>query len=151
MDLQQLLDNAVATHRSEQLKTSPIMTVGEAIAILENSELEYTNHEDKVSDKHVRFDFGYMRPEGLSSWRGIYAELAIGYSEESVEVTAKEFLEELKESVGKSYTGYKGGDFVMGKATPLHVDNYGHCTDTALVAIEVRQFDVLLRTWGLEE
>lgn len=151
MDLQSMLDNAVAAQRAEELKTSPIMTLGEAIAILENAELQYIDYEKQVTDKSIVFDFGYMKPDGLASWRGIYAELAIGYSEDGDYPLAKDFLAELKEAVGKTYEGYKGGDFTMGKATPLHVDNYGHSSSTALVAIEVRDYDVLLRTWALDD
>jgi hypothetical protein len=151
MDLQTLLDNAVVASRAEELKSSPIMTLGEAIAILESSELTYASYEKKLTDKMVQFDFGYMHPDGVDSWRGIYAELAIGYSEESGGVTAKDFLKQLKDAVGATFTGYKGGDFMMGKATPLHVDNYGHCSSTALVGISVDDYGVTLRTWKLEE
>jgi hypothetical protein len=33
----------------------------------------------------------------------------------------------LTEAIGKTYTGYKGGEYVMGKVTPVWVANYGNC------------------------
>ena len=37
----------------------------------------------------------------------------------------KDFLKILKMSSGKYFVGYKGGDFTMGKPTPIWVANYG--------------------------
>lgn len=159
MDFQKFLDNAVAAGRAESLKSSPQMTVGEAIATLENSKLTYES-DGEERDKHVYFDFEYLFPTGLDSWRGSYAELAItfdwsdryAYNDENKPKapTGKEFLTWLKKTVGKTYTGYKGGDFTMGKNTPLWVANYGNSGDTGLVAIEVDDFGITLRTWKCE-
>ena len=60
MDLQTVLNNAVAAARAKRLKTSPQLTLGELILKLEAVE-------DKTSE--VRIDFGYFRPVGLLAWQ----------------------------------------------------------------------------------
>lgn len=155
MDLQTLLDNTMKAARSDTLKSSPQMTLGEAIAVLENSKLTYES-DGKVKEKTVYFDFEYLFPTGLDSWRGSYAELAIEFDwadrsdNDKQPPTGKEFLKWLKEAVGKTYTGYKGGDFTMGKTTPLWVANYGNSGETGLVAIDVKDYGITLRTWKCE-
>jgi hypothetical protein len=96
--------------------------------------------QDEIKKKYndeanVRFDFGSAIFTGLSSWRGSYSELATNYSFngygdikgykkelsstfEPKPLTVNKFLVMLKEAVGKTYQGWKGGDFVMGKNTP---------------------------------
>lgn len=150
MDLQTLLNNAVKAERAERLKSSPQLTLGEVIAVLESSELEYENHKGTIEPKHVRFDFEYIFPTGLDSWRGSYDELAITFSIEGKPPTGKEFLDWLKESVGKSYEGWKGGEYTMGKSTPLWVANSGNSGQTALVRVDVDDFGIKLNTLDIE-
>lgn len=153
MDFQKMLDNAMKASRLDSMATSAQMTVGEAIAVLENSQLTYES-DGKENDKYVSFQFEYVYPTGLDSWRGSYAELAINFDwadrispKQSEQPTAKEFLGWLKECIGKTYTGYKGGDYVMGKNTPLWVANYGNSGETGLIGIDVDDFGVTLYTW----
>lgn len=115
MDLQSILTNAVQAKRSEDMKTSSQLTLGELILKLE-----------AVKDKKlpIVFDGGKYKPTGLDSWRGSYCELAIEYGKEN-KYTVQSFLKELKKTIGKTFTGYKGGDFLMGKTTPIWVANYG--------------------------
>jgi len=156
MDFQEMIDNKIKADRTESLKGSPQMTLGESIAVLESSELiaEDGDH------KHVAFDFEYLFPTGIDSWRGSYDELAISfgsgdfytgeYKDRPQPPTATEFLSWLKEAVGKTYTGYKGGDYVMGKSTPLWVANYGNSGSTGLVGIKIDDFEVKLVTADCE-
>lgn len=129
------------------------MTLGQTITRLEQSELTYDSN-GKRHDKYVTFDFGGLVPSGLSSWRGEYAELAINFTggtyEDREVVTALKFLERLKEAVGKKYTGWKGGEFMMTETTPLWVDNDGCYTHTALVGVDINEYGVTLRTWKLD-
>lgn len=127
MDMQLILTNAVGMARQARLKNSPQMLLGELIIKLEN-------FKDKEKE-NVRFDFEYVFPTGLDSWRGSYAELAINFAIDGEAPTIEKFLSQCKEAVGKTYQGYKGGDFVMGKQTPLWVANYGNSGDTALVGV----------------
>ena len=141
MDFQTILSNAVAAKRAEELKNSPQLLLGEMILKLE-----------AVKNKNLPLFIDLMdkRPKGIDSWRGIYAELAIqtedfgSYQTEEVEhtfgdgnvfhkhksigkenPTVAEWIDVLKEAVGKTFTGYKGGDFTMGKGTPVYLAEYG--------------------------
>ena len=59
------------------------------------------------------------------SYRGDYSHLAICSG--SVPTTVGEVLEKARAAVGAKFVGYKGGDFVMRRDTPLWVSNYGDC------------------------
>jgi len=38
----------------------------------------------------------------------------------------EEWIEVLKQAIGKRFTGYKGGDFLMGKNTPVWLAEYSN-------------------------
>lgn len=113
-DFQTMMDNAMAASRANRQKNSPQMLLGEMIAKLESVS----------QDKNIVFDFDGIRPCGLDSWRGIYAELAISW-EKGGETKVADFLADCKDAVGSTFQGYKGGDFQMGKSTSLWISNYG--------------------------
>lgn len=154
MDLQTILKNAVSAKRAEDMKTSAQLTLGELILKMEGKDLSKT----------VVFDDGKHFPTGLSSWRGSYDELALEYSDgQGIEssykpMTGADFVEKLKKAVGETYTGYKGGDFVMGKTTPVWVANYGSCEgfreetedghETAIVDIVETDDAIVLQTFN---
>lgn len=154
MDLQTILQNAVAAKRAEEMKTSAQLTLGELILKMEG----------KSPEKPVVFDDGEHFPTSLSSWRGSYCELAIEYNEYDTEkpMNAGDFAEKLKGALGKTYTGYKGGDFTMGKTTPVWVANHGNVSgfrndkkaeyndDTAIVDIVETDNAVVLQTFSTE-
>lgn len=83
------------------------MNLGELIERLEN-----------IPDDLV-FPNGFGEP---MSWRGVYAELAFNPENN---VTAGSMLENAKSAVGKTFTGYKGGDFMMTLDTDVHIASYG--------------------------
>lgn len=64
--------------------------------------------------------------------------------------TVKEFLDLAKETVGKTFTGWKGGDFVMGKNTPLWVANAGDVGSTGIVGFKDNDYEVILQTGTCE-
>ena len=136
MDFQTVLSNAVAAGRAERLKTSPQLTLGELILKLEAAK-------DKTVD--VRFDFAWFRPRGLRSWRGSYSEIAIEWDEKT-ETKVQWLIDELKAAIGKTYEGYKGGDFTMGKNTPVWVDNYGDASHTGVVDVLDNGYVVIIET-----
>lgn len=89
---------------------------------------------------HVCFDWGRAIPTTLDSYRGFYNQLALGYEaggeyHATVRKTVGDFLTELKEAVGKEYTGWKGGEYTMNEETPVWVDNPGSCCGTAIVEV----------------
>lgn len=111
-----MISNAMKAKRADDMLTSQQLTLGEIILKLE-----------AIPDKKlpVIFDGKRYYPTGIDSWRGSYCELAINYSTTSCHMTAKGFLNLLRNTIGKTLTGYKGGYFLMGKTTPVWVANYG--------------------------
>ncbi len=66
------------------------------------------------------------------SYRGYYEDLAF---ERATGVRpAAELLSECKAAMGQVFTGYKGGDYVMGALTPVWVANYG-CGGVKLITL----------------
>ena len=130
----------VANKRKESFATLHQITLGELIKQLENTELMY----DKNECKSVYFDFGSAIPTDLDSWRGSYDELALGYEltgydrkndAHFIECKADKLLEELKSAIGKTFTGWKGGDFIMDENTPIWVANSGNSGNTGVIGI----------------
>lgn len=154
-DLQSVVNNHMAAARAEQMKTSRQFTLGELILKLEAVSPTFTDHKGEEKDKRVVFNFEYLHPTGLLSWRGLYRELAISFepqrhggddtwSDEAPSV--REFIAALKRAIGRTYEGYKGGDFVMGKTTPVWVANYGNAGNTGVVDITDSTYEVRLET-----
>jgi len=143
MDIQHILDNAVAKARQEELTNSPQLLLGEIILKLE-----------QVKNKKLPLFIDLMdkRPMGINSWRGSYCELAIKtenlgwYNTDIIEYESKEFdyktykqksigkknptveewIDVLKKAIGKTFTGYKGGNYLMSKNTPVWLAEYGN-------------------------
>jgi hypothetical protein len=124
-------------HRNRQLAASGQWTLGELIDALRG-----------VADPtiHVRFDFGHMSPTRLASWRGIYAELALSYESTYEGLTVAELLSQCESAVGRTFEGYKGGDFLMGLRTPIWVSNYGESDDTFVSGLSVTHYAAILHT-----
>lgn len=93
----------------------------------------------RPKDQRVCFDFASLEVTGLASYRGFYDELAIGFAENGKIGTVEGLLEELKLADGMTFEGYKGGDFMMHRETPLWVANYG-CTGSTMV-VGIRECD----------
>ena len=127
--------------RADSFAASDQLTLGEIISKIETI-LDNSTREARIS---VRFDFAYFRPTVLDSWRGIYSELALGYDERG-ETDATDFLDELRSAVGKTFTGYKGGDFTMSRHTPVWVSNNGEACETAVVEVVDAGYQILLMT-----
>ena len=65
----------------------------------------------------IRKGFGHSM-----SYRGDYSQLAFAPFEN---VTVGSMLEEAEYALGKTYQGYKGGDFVMDEYTDVFIAEYG--------------------------
>lgn len=74
-------------------------------------------------DPTIELEMGLGNPH---SWRGNYSELAF---EPKPNMTVGEMLEEAKGAVGKTFTGWKGGEFKMDEYTSVHVDYVGRWSD----------------------
>ena len=112
------------------------LTLGELI-------YELKKYEPK---EEVRFDFGYFEPGAIDSYRGYYEQLAISYREfENARMTVGVLLEMCKNALGNTFTGYKGGDYVMSEDTPLWASNRSDATGTAIVGV-TEELDVVIHT-----
>lgn len=144
------LENAVKASRKDTFDSSDQLTLGELILKFEPI-LE--KQKERKEEAVVVYDFGYLFPTDIGSWRGSYSELALNYvasAGNESQKTVTEFIEMLKETVGKTLTGYKGGDFVMTKNTPVWVSNYGEACHTAIIDVVDNGYEVILIT-GLRE
>lgn len=61
----------------------------------------------------------------LDSYRGYYSDLS--FEPTDTKRTVIEVLSDCRSAMGEVFTGYKGGDYVMGSLTPLWVAHYGSC------------------------
>lgn len=153
MDLQTWFDNTSKQMRDKSFAESPQLTLGEIIEKLERIHLNKDAMIEKYDhEARVEYDFGTAFPTTLDSWRGAYRELALGYElseydgEQFAHKTLTDLLEELKGAIGKTYTGWKGGDFVMDDSTPVWVANSGNAGNTAIVDIVDNEYSVILMT-----
>jgi len=142
MDLQTYIQNAVKASRANTLANSDQLTLGELILKLE----PIVKNQKEGEEATVRYDFEYLFPTTIDSWRGSYDELALNFETQGEEMKVSEFLKMLKECIGKTFTGYKGGDFTMHKGTPIWVANYSHSGNTAVIDVVDNGYVVLLIT-----
>lgn len=83
--------------------------------------------------KIVKFSTG-ENVGGEFSYRGYYSDLCFDTSDR--QKTVGEFLMQADSALGKAYTGYKGGDFVMGEDTPLWKAEYGDCGEAIIEIVD---------------
>lgn len=97
-------------------------------------------------EEEVRFDFGGFIPRNLGSYRGSYDQLALGYDDKWQEpMTVGELQVELRQAVGRTYEGYKGGDYEMTRTTPVWAASSGDSWGTGIVGVR-RDTWVILET-----
>ena len=144
MTIIDLIRQQVAAERGERFQRSDQLSLGSVI-----ERLEKLDPEDRVV-----FDFCNMVPTRLESWRGSYDELALGFVDPSrrgsERVSVAELLERLRLAVGRTYTGWKGGEYVMGLITPVWVANPGDAHNTAIVGVELIDYQVVIQTAYME-
>lgn len=103
--------------------------------------------ENEAEEAIVRFNFGYMHPTTLNSYRGYYCDLALGYAEDDgKEVSVKTLLAMLKGAVGKKFTGWKGGEFRMTTETPVWVASPGDNPGVGIIGVRGDDYLVILET-----
>lgn len=97
------------------------------------------------ADDGLIFDFGGTRPTSLSSYRGYYEDLAVGFSDEGA-ATVGDFLAVLKAAVGESFYGYKGGSYRMSERSTVWVANPSYTSDTFIKGIRACSYMTVLET-----
>lgn len=123
------------------------MTIGELIDALKGVENQTAI---------VEFDFAGTEPTEVDSWRGVYAEPALGWratgysapdqTMHHASMIVAQLIANLEGCIGKVFTGWKGGDYTYGSGDTLHIDNPGDCSNTELVRVEDRGYTVILHT-----
>lgn len=121
---------------SDDLTIWGTLSVGGLIRLLEKRERE----------QMVSFDFGHRRPSGIHSYRGFYDHLAIGHVYGGDDVTVDGLLLSLKDAIGKTFQGWKGGDYRMNAQTPIWCDDAGDASSTAIVGIGSCDYWTILET-----
>lgn len=106
-----------------------------------------TEHGD--DERLVIFDFGAMVPMKLTSYRGYYDHLALGFGDARAPKVG-ELLLELESACGKRFHGYKGGEYVMGLQTPVWAANHDRSTNTAIIGLAIESSIVALLTEYVE-
>lgn len=104
-------------------------------------------------EMEVYYDFcGFMPTLDFRSYRGIYEDLAMGYIKEkdgyrAKALTVKCLRQGLDQVIGREFTGYKGGDFIMEGHTKVWVSGYGESDNTAIVGVNCYgSYQIVLET-----
>lgn len=106
-DIQRMMDEMSAQWRRDRAESQ--MTLGKLIERLESMSPDAT----------VK---GFENPH---SYRGYYTDLAFESSPDTV--TVAKALEICRACMGEEFQGYKGGDYQMGRNTPVWLADYGCC------------------------
>lgn len=120
-------------------------TLGDLISRLENVEDQ---------DKMVFFDFCGCIPTVINSSRGFYRDPALGWSGTGYSSAGSAYsnssvsalVERLKWSLGRTYTGWKGGEYTYDTNSRLWVDNPGDWNSTYITEVS-ESYVVVLRTY----
>ena len=131
MDVQKLFD--AMSDACRQTRSQYHLTLGNMIEILR----------DQPKDRLVRVS-GTLYPCKARSYRGYYSDLAFEIT--SDRITCEEFLKECDSALGKTFEGFKGGDFIMGKDTPLWISEYGVSSGIAVVGSGIIDNELVLMT-----
>ncbi len=94
-----------------------------------------------VEDNNHRYHG--MFPYNTNSYRGNYNELAIEVSHTCM--TLSNFLKKMKDSLHRTYSGYKGGDFYMYEDTFVWVAEYGLSSNMAVVDVVLAEDKQLIK------
>ena len=136
MNIQEIQEK-VAQIRKENFNKSNQLSLGKLIEEIKSCGIWRAEKQPKL----ICFDFGSAIPTSLNSWRGSYDELALGYAlsgydgQMTVQTDAERLLTHLKEAIGKTYEGWKGGHYKMTENTPVWVANVGNSGNTAIIGV----------------
>jgi hypothetical protein len=139
--MQGQIERTIAAARAVEFASRDQMSLGQLI-----DKLKEVRARNNKEDATVNFDFEYARPADFSSWRGVYAELALGFAFDGDYTTLDDLIARAERAVGHTYDGYKGGEFTMTRDTPVWVANYGNSGSTAVTGVYDDGWQVVLLT-----
>ncbi len=93
----------------------------------------------------VTFDFNGISPDVFDSYRDYYDDLALDYDERQSK-TVETLLAQCRLALGSTFEGYKGGDYVMDKDTPLWAAHYGRSNGRAIMGLSILDDRVVILT-----
>lgn len=99
------------------------MKLGELIDLMKTQRLKTSSgrHRHVVVEGPV-----WLAPESVESYRGYYEDLAIRLVNGAYNApTVMDFIAMLESAVGKTFEGYKGGLYRMGRNTNVWFANHG--------------------------
>ncbi len=134
VDLQGMMDTISEISKKDRGKYH--LTLGDLIAKL--TDIEYNDGGELL----VKFEDGSY-PCSPDSYRGYYSDLAFSSREEPITLTG--LLSDAEECLGKTLTGYKGGDFTMAAGTPLWRAEYSEL-GPAIMSVNHIGDDIILIT-----
>lgn len=120
----------------EGLALTEIISVGELIGRL--------NAMPDENIVKVEFLDSLYNPGDVDSYRGFYNHLFINYTEKD-ERTVEQVLKNLRDAIGTTFQGYKGGYYEMDWKTPIWVDEYGRAQEVGVTGVE-RNGDIVIIT-----
>ena len=85
----------------------------------------------------------------FNSYRGYYSDIALEPWDGTLTVT--QLLSAAQDACGRTFEGYKGGDYTMDADTPLWIAHYGSASDIAIRYIDVRGSSVTVITFQAED
>lgn len=141
MDLQYLVDKF--NEQQQKNRSEKMFTLGDLIDELEKYPRNW----------EVLIEPFHLAPTSFCSYRGYYHDLCLQYKtrDEVVgSVTVGELLDEAKSADGDTFYGYKGGDFLMSRKTPIWVSDYDYSTGMAIAKVEKR-YDGLINIYCYKE
>jgi hypothetical protein len=121
MDMQSLINKMSAEWAKERAQSQ--MTLGAFIDALKEC----------PQDAKIRTSNGCSIGEPLS-YRGYYEDLAF---RPNGNLDVKGVLDAATSALGETFEGYKGGDYIMHRNTPLWLSGYGECSQLAFKAVSV--------------
>ena len=100
----------------------------------------------------LRFDDGRL-VRGLCSWRGSYDQLTIDtvWGDDDEGLTVGGLLADAQAAVGKTFEGYKGGDYVMFPHTAVWADEYGRYQSQGIAGITVKKGTAVINRVDLSD
>ena len=119
------------------------ITLGKFIELLET----------QPGQNFINFDLSMCVPSDVISYRGIYAHLAITYKAVGMidNPCVGKFTDIMRKCLGKYFTGYKGGEFVMNNGVHIWASNYGESSGTGIIGIIGSDFQTIIQTGYCED
>ena len=114
---QDFFDASIAKMKQDEYGKKPIKTLGEVILLLKS----------QPPFNIIKLDFTTDNPSDLISYRGYYTDLALDYDDDVIGTNVRQLLKTFEEADGRTYEGYKGGDYTMHRKTLVWIAPYGSC------------------------